>query len=68
MVLVLMIQKSWHTTTKSQKEMDDVKKNQFKKGKGLIRKLPMEWINESKFFLINQREFNTCWSANADNY
>ena len=48
--------------------MDDLKKTQFKKGKGLIRKLPMEWINESKFFLINQREFNTCWSANADYY
>ena len=42
MVWVLMIQKSWPTTTKSKKEMDDMKKYPVKKVSPLIGMTPEE--------------------------
>ena len=38
---------------KIRKEMDDIKKNQSKKGYPLIGIPPKEWINEPEYFFIN---------------
>ena len=48
---------------KIRKEIDDMKKNQLKKGFPSIGILPKECINEPKYFFINLWEFDAYWST-----
>ena len=51
---------------KIRKEMDDMKKNQLKKGFPSIGIIPKEWINEPEYFFINWWEFDAYWSTFID--
>ncbi len=66
MVLVLMIQRSCPTTTKSGKRWMILKNNKLKKGFPSIGILPKEGINEAKYFFINCWEFDAYWSTFFD--
>ena len=50
---------------KTRKEMDEIKKDPIKKGITLYWNIAKEIENVSKYFLINRRESDAYWSANA---